>query len=86
MAALSPDTVMIYGGFQKSDGILVDTEKRKVVRSFDTGDIQPNSRDNRYCITEYNALVASVILFQGGFKLIEVSLNDFSVKVLEDLD
>ena len=86
MAALSPDTVMIYGGYEESDGIVVDTEKRKVVRSFDTGDIKPYSDTNSYCITEYNALVASVLRSQGGFELIKVSLNDFSVKVLEDLD
>ena len=61
MAALSPDTVMIYGGNEESVGILVDTEKRKVIRSFDTGDIKPHSNGNRYCITEYDTLVASVM-------------------------
>ena len=85
MAALSPNTVMIYGGYEKSDGILVDTEKRKVVRSFDTGDIQLYSDGNSYCITEYDALVASV-MSNNSFELIEVSLIDFSARVLEDLD
>ena len=76
MATVNSGLVMIYGGatgqHDKADGVLVDPEKRKVVRSFETGSLRFTCYRNRYCTTEYGALVA-VVESQDSSKLIEVS-------------
>ena len=64
MAELSPSMIMIYGGRQEgqdlSDGVLVDFERRKVIRSFNSAPFTFYCYFNRYCKTMYDAIVAIV--------------------------
>lgn len=53
-----------------SDGVLVDTDKRKVIRASGTREFRFGCAMNRYCLTEYGSVVAIVKHYGSKAKLI----------------
>ena len=53
-----------------SNGVLVDTEKRKVIRASDAGEFTFGCAMNRCCLTEYGSVVAIVKHYGSKNKLI----------------
>ena len=86
MVTVSNDRLMIFGGFNAgflSDGVLVDTEKKKVLLKINAGDFSFNCDFNRCCMTEYGAIIA-LIHSESSQKMIEVRTADQNIAVLED--
>ena len=81
---------MVYGGdanhLKFSDGVLVDTNQKKVVQRLGAGDLTFRCIRNRCITTEHRAVVAIADVTVIGSKLIEISTTDFSVRVLQDLN
>ena len=82
--------MLIYGGYScpgvqlYSDGVLVDTESKQVVRRLDAEDFTFCCARNRPCITEYGAVLA-IVMSDRGNKMVEISTIDYSITVLKDL-
>lgn len=87
MAVFSSSIIIIFGGFDgeqyHSDGVLFDSSTKKETQHLNAGDIKFRCERNRYCITEYGALIAAVANSSGS-KLIEVSTTDYKVTALQD--
>ena len=87
MTITEENIVMIYGGYcisdHLSDGVLIDSDTKQVVRNLNSGDFKFACSRNRHCVTENGAVIAVVLNF-NRYKLIEVSLADFSITVMKD--
>ena len=89
MTAVSTNLIMIFGGSnigQLSDGVLVDTDRKRVVRSLNTQDLGFTCPNNHCCLTEHDTVVAVVEAGDRSCKLIEIATkNDYKFAVLQDL-
>ena len=75
---------MIYGGSCLSDGVLVSTDTKEVVRELNSNELKFDCKTNHCCITEYGAVVA-IVEYKSGYEMIEISTTDFSIEVLKEL-